>query len=83
MPISPVSGRSSGGFFAASREGDRDALLALLRPAVEMGAAKEVLGALAVAEIFYGHTKVAQLAESPGRRQRANRDTLMASTSTT
>ena len=56
-------------FLAASREGDFDALLALLDPdvvlrgdsaAVAMGAAKEVRGAKGVAENFKGRARVAQ-----------------------
>jgi RNA polymerase sigma-70 factor (ECF subfamily) len=58
-------------FLAASREGNFDALLALLDPevvlrsdgaAVSAGASKEVRGAAAVAETFSGRARVAQLA---------------------
>jgi RNA polymerase sigma factor (sigma-70 family) len=56
-------------FLAASRDGDFDALLAVLDPdvvlradraAVEMGASKEERGAAAVAETFKGRARVAQ-----------------------
>jgi RNA polymerase sigma-70 factor (ECF subfamily) len=56
-------------FLAASRGGDFDALLALLDPeamlradraAVQMGAAREVRGAAAVAKTFSGRARVAQ-----------------------
>ena len=56
-------------FLAASRDGDFDALLALLDPdvvlradaaAVEMGTAPEVRGAAAVAENFAGRARVAR-----------------------
>jgi RNA polymerase sigma-70 factor (ECF subfamily) len=56
-------------FLAASREGDFDALLALLDPevvlradrgAVRMGASKEVRGRAAVAETFAGRARAAQ-----------------------
>ena len=56
-------------FLAASREGDFDALLALLDPnvvvradhgAVHAGASREVRGAAAVAETFSGRARVAQ-----------------------
>lgn len=77
-----------GAFLAASRGGDMNALLALLDPdvvlradgaAVRMGAAKEVLGAAAVANTFSGHARGAQpalvngaagLAWSPGGKPR-------------
>jgi RNA polymerase sigma factor (sigma-70 family) len=58
-------------FLAASREGDFDALLALLDPdvvlrgddaAVRTGASKEVRGAAAVAGTFSGRARTAQLA---------------------
>lgn len=58
-------------FFAASRAGDFDALLALLDPdvvvradraTVEVGATGEVRGALAVAGTFNGRAQTAQLA---------------------
>ncbi|WP_101392480.1 sigma-70 family RNA polymerase sigma factor [Streptomyces sp. TLI_146] len=58
-------------FFAASRAGDFDALLALLDPdvvvradraTVEVGAMDEVRGALAVAGTFKGRARTAQLA---------------------
>ena len=58
-------------FLAASREGDFDALLALLDPdvvlradgaAVSMGSSSEVRGAPAVAETFKGRARVAQAA---------------------
>ena len=56
-------------FLAASRQGDFDALLAVLDPdivvradaaAVKMGASKEVRGAAAVAETFAGRARAAQ-----------------------
>jgi RNA polymerase sigma factor (sigma-70 family) len=62
-------------FLAASRNGQFDALLALLDPAVmlraddvtvEMGAAAEVLGASAVAETFSGRARAAQLVPLDG-----------------
>jgi RNA polymerase sigma-70 factor (ECF subfamily) len=58
-------------FLAASRDGDFEALLALLDPdvvlradptGVRMGAASEVRGAAAVAETFSGRAQPAQLA---------------------
>lgn len=58
-------------FLAASRDGDFDALLALLDPevvlradptVVQMGATREVRGAVAVAGTFKGRARVAQLA---------------------
>jgi RNA polymerase sigma factor (sigma-70 family) len=58
-------------FLAASRQGDFEALLALLDPqataradraAVEAGATGEVRGAAAVAEVFVGRARVARLA---------------------
>ena len=56
-------------FLAASRDGDFDALLAVLDPdvvlradeaAVQMGSSREVRGAAAVAETFSGRAQVAQ-----------------------
>ena len=56
-------------FLAASRGGDFDALLALLDPdavlradsaAARMGAAKDVRGAAAVAEVFSGRARAAR-----------------------
>jgi RNA polymerase sigma factor (sigma-70 family) len=58
-------------FLAASRDGDFEALLALLDPdvvvrsdavAADMGSPAEVLGALSVANFFSGRAKVARLA---------------------
>jgi DNA-directed RNA polymerase specialized sigma24 family protein len=58
-------------FLEASRDGDFEALLAMLDPnvvlradptVVEMGAVKEVRGATAVAETFKGRARVAQIA---------------------
>jgi RNA polymerase sigma-70 factor (ECF subfamily) len=60
-----------GAFLAASRDGDFDALLAVLDPdavlradtaAVRMGASKEVRGAAAVAGAFAGRARAARLA---------------------
>jgi RNA polymerase sigma factor (sigma-70 family) len=62
-------------FLAASREGDFDALLAVLDPdvvvradptAVRMGASREVRGAAAVADTFSGRARLAQPAMVDG-----------------
>jgi RNA polymerase sigma-70 factor (ECF subfamily) len=69
IPRQPRQREIVGAFLAASRGGDLNALLALLAPdvvlradgaAVQMGAAKEVLGAAAVANTFSGHARGAQ-----------------------
>ncbi len=65
----PLGERSGRRFLAASRDGDFDALLAVLDPdvvlradpaAVQEGAAKEVRGAPAVADTFSGRARLAQ-----------------------